>query len=663
MLALLCLSVPAAPVQVRVVDRTYPVILPERTRKRGFPYAPKLAGKEAYTTKLVILENEYLEVHVLPELGGRLVRSVFKPAAEQLLWEFDEIREGRSWSMGGGRWSFPFWEHGRHFDETGGYTVVRHEDGSATLAIDMRFEDFLKRAETGRYGRATNLRLVQLVNMRPGEALFTWTARVDNPLPIRCGFKLWWLLRQPSLEGTQIILPAAAVTGHGTGQLNAWDRSRDIRQGMKGTSVFAIGIRHDFAGWYFPERDLNVLRILDHAGAPGAKQVLYPPAPGGYIEMWGGNNEVFEECGRILPAFGAHQVALNILPAMGIGRAAFANKHAAVGLSKDESGWILHIVPTRDLRNVGLFAECGDETRNFELSAAPDRPASWKTGIDSASFHFRLIDGAGAVLVDQVLPIDVGPAPEKAFLAAQARTRGTMPGGKGLYAEATDLTSEHQFSLPRAERFLAGILTNAIDRVTLLDASRRLMRVRESPPEVPTALDKVLADNPRDPHANLYKAIWLMEAGKPTEADKYLPWAWPLPGGRYLRALRAMAGKQYAAVVEHVGALLAMEPEDSFWGKDDHALALMQPNCFMAATRPRLLLALALDAQGKREDSRRTLLRLLEQDPACIEAWMLLGDGERVETLTERNASGKRAAEETLSSLRAGRWRGIGRPL
>ena len=40
---------------------------------------------------------------------------------------------------------------------------------------------------------------------------------------------------------------------------------------------------------------MNVLRLQDHRIAPGAKQVLYQPNPIGYIEMWGGNHEVFGE--------------------------------------------------------------------------------------------------------------------------------------------------------------------------------------------------------------------------------------------------------------------------------------------------------------------------------------------------------------------------------
>ena len=53
---------------------------------------------------------------------------------------------------------------------------------------------------------------------------------------------------------------------------------------------------------------------------------------------------------------------------------------------------------------------------------------------------------------------------------------------------------------------------------------------------------------------------------------------------------------------------------------------------------------------------------MLADDPALIEAWMLLGDEERVRTLTEDNASGAKAAKAVLDALESGQWQGIGRP-
>jgi hypothetical protein len=263
--------------------------------------------------------------------------------------------------------------------------------------------------------------------------------------------------------------------------------------------------------------------------------------------------------------------------------------------------------------------------------------------------------------------------PQEEFRAVQERTRTKtrgrrgetltiMPGGALLHAEATDLLSEHQLNLPRAKRRLYSLLGRTRDRVELLDTTRRIMRLHSQSTNVLAGIERILDAHPEDPHANLYKAMWLIEADRDGEAGTFLARAQSLPGGRYLLALDAMSRKQYRAVVEHIRQLLAMGPEQTFWGREDHALGLLQPGCFIAATRPKLLLALAFEAQGKPGEARTVLDQLVRDDPACIEAWMLLKDEARVSTLTERNASGKRAAEITIEALRAGQWRGIGRP-
>ena len=664
----------AEPVEVRVEKKTYPVIQPdaERAARRPWAYAAKLKGKQSYTTEAVILANKYLRITILPELGGRIVRGVYRPSNRQMFWEYDEIRDGVSWSMGGCRWSFPFWEHGRHFDETGGYTITRHDDGSATVAVDMRFDDFLAPAETGRYGRATNLRLVQFVHLQPDAAAYTWTARVENPLPIRHGLKLWYLMRQPAIEGIKVILPAAATTGHGSGDLKAWDRDATI--GTAGGSRFAVGIRHDFAGWYFPQRDFNVLRVHDRRIAPGAKQVLYGPNPKGYIEMWGGNNEVFEECGRMLPAFGSCELSMKVIAAEGIGRASFANEHAVIHAEKTDKGWRLALAATRPIEGAELGWTCGGAKGSAasagatggqkDLSLAPDRPFARDlgAGFNGPRLRVRLTGRDGAVLADQLFPVDVGPMPEKEFAGTQARTRGTMPGGKGLYAEATDLTSEHQFSLPRAAGFHAEILKTSDEPRELLDAARRLLRVRKDSPDVLAGLDKVLAKRPKDPWANLYKGIWLLEAARDDEAAKYLARAADLPGARLLLALRDVAGGRLDAAVRRLRTLLDAKPADTFYGKDDPAFLLLQPAAAVSPAMPMLLLADLHIRQGGAAEARRILQRLVERDPACIEAWMLLGDKDKLRTLTAANPAGKRAAEKTLTMLRTGRWPGIGRP-
>jgi hypothetical protein len=270
----------------------------------------------------------------------------------------------------------------------------------------------------------------------------------------------------------------------------------------------------------------------------------------------------------------------------------------------------------------------------------------------------------GMQLYNGGFPIPKAPMPVERFAEVQARIQGTMPGGKGLYAEATDLVSETQFSLPRAASFNVDLLKTRDDVPTLVDAARRLMRVRKDSPEVKAGLEKALKVEPDNAHAHLLLAMWLWESGAPAETDAHLAKALDLPGGRYLSALRAVARKEYRTAEQHILFFLReLSPRMSFQGDADPAYALLQPGAaFDGGMQPRLLMAIAQRGQGKRDVGIATLRVLVDGDPACIEAMMLLEDDARVRTLTEKNDAGKRAAEANLAALQAGEWRGIGRP-
>jgi tetratricopeptide (TPR) repeat protein len=363
-----------------------------------------------------------------------------------------------------------------------------------------------------------------------------------------------------------------------------------------------------------------------------------------------------------LPAFGAFQNNVTILAAAGIGKADYANEHAALGAVRGAGGWTAKLVPLQALVDAKLTLRAGEASNTWTLSAAPDQPFAATLRAPAEKITVTVVNAGGQTLLDQTLPLEVGPLPEAEFVAAQARVRATMPGGKGLYAEATGLVSEHGGSLPKAAGMNCGLLTTSEAVQTLLDAARQLMRVRKESPEALAGLDKVLAKEPNDAHANLYKAIWLLEAGKTEEASGCLVKAAGLPGGRYLLALNAVAKKEFAAAEEHLAALLTMPPEATFRAEGDPGRALLQRGAFVTAARPRLLLAIVLTAQGKKEAADVLLRKLLDDDPALIEAWALLGDAEHWRTLTEKNPSGRAAAERALDALRAGRWEGIGRP-
>jgi tetratricopeptide (TPR) repeat protein len=534
--------------------------------------------------------------------------------------------------------------------------------------MDMRFDEFLTPAETKRYGLATTLRLAQTVTLAADDAAFDWSARVTNPMPIRCGFKLWYLIR-PSLKDVRsLVFPATTGVGHNAPRRLTWDANEII--GNRNLVFFAAGMRQPYAGWYYPDPNYNLMVVANRRMAPGGKQVLWANA--GYVELWGGNHEVFEEAGRMLPPLGAFEINTRIYPAGGIGKVHYANRHVALSLRETNGRGEIRLVTTKP-RTVSVAWRTADGKKGAVTGkTGPRKPLRIATA--SAKLDLRVTEGK-ATLADVSLPIAPPPRlTDEEFRALQLRVHGEdrktgerMPGGKGMLAELTDLTAEHHYSLWRARGRFRDVLKTATDRAALLDAARRHIRVSDDFGPAVQGLEKVLDEHPDETHANLYLGMILWEQGKPDKARPYLQKADELPGGQYLLALHMKSKGKTADALKHARKVIELgrRPRAHYYGKDDPAWKLHQTGATLPATRARLLAVLCLRELGgaiNQKEAARQLNALLQMDPALIEARLLEGDKEKLATLSRRNPSGMKAAREALENLRKGTWPGVGRP-
>lgn len=661
-------------VSIAVEKRTFPVVNKNRRKPNRSPeQAAKLIGKSEYTTDVLVLQNRYLLLEIVPEFGGRVIRAQRKGPdgnVTELLWQNDKLINACSWSMGGLKWSFPHWEHGRKLSESAGYVILKDSlNDRITVAMDMRFDEFLTPAETKRYGLATTLRLAQTVTLGADDAAFDWSARVTNPMPIRCGFKLWYLVRPAMRDIHSLVFPATSGVGHNAPSLMTWNPDEVV--GKRNLVFFAAGLRQPFAGWYYPEPDYNLMVIANRRTAPGGKQVLY--TGGRYIELWGGNHEVFEEAGRMLPPLGAFEMHTRIYPATGIGKVHYANRHIALGLGKAGTGAEIRLVTTKP-RTVEVAWKTADGKKGTVMGpVGPRKPM--RLGMPSDNVSLRITDGK-VELADIELPIARPPKlTDEQFRALQLRVHGEdrktgakMPGGKGMLAELTDLTAEHHYSLVRARGHFKSVLETSTDRVALLDAARRLMRVSDDFAAVTKGLEKVLRKHPNDPHANLYMGMALWETGKAEQALPHLIKAKGLPGGRYLLAMFMKNRGKVTEALEHAQAAIRLggQPQAHYYGKSDPAWRFHQPGATLPATPARLLSILCLREIGgatNLKQAAKELATLQEMDPSLMEGWLLRGEMDRIRALQERNPRGVKQARNVLDNLRKGQWPGIGRPI
>ena len=147
------ISLPTYPYAAYLRDATDPAL-------GNYPF--KAFDRDAYqnsnpkpapqTYTLVVMENRYLRLSLLPDLGGRLYECVFKPTGNDELYKNQVIKptqwgpgtpdhpEGANWwiAAGGIEWGFPVEEHGYEFGTKWGYDPIHLPDGTAMVTVFTR---------------------------------------------------------------------------------------------------------------------------------------------------------------------------------------------------------------------------------------------------------------------------------------------------------------------------------------------------------------------------------------------------------------------------------------------------------------------------------------------------------------------------------------------
>jgi len=290
------------------------------------------------TFPLVTLSNGHLEVKVAPTLGMRVVNAVDLRSGESLsgtpdprFYEKQPFLGNLGWTAGYVEPSFPYFEHGVGTQQSAGYRVIEHENGSATVAMNMRFTHHQDKVHMKRYGRFSQRILSIWVTLKPGEIKYSYTTRVDNPNPLRRSDRMWTnvLMHAAKYDAQHIIYPAGWVSPHGAGRIDPFyaDGGEPTWQGV---SHFAVHPDYRFCGVYSPKKDTNALIILDRRQPRGMKLYTRNQA-GGFLEIWTGHGYVFEDPGDFVQGYEPIEYTLHFYIASGIGRVRYADEHIAVG--------------------------------------------------------------------------------------------------------------------------------------------------------------------------------------------------------------------------------------------------------------------------------------------------------------------------------------------
>jgi len=228
----------------------------------------------------VFLENEYLKIMILPEIGGRVQRAYDKIRKRDFVYYNQVIKPalvGLSgpWISGGIEFNWPQHHRPSTFSPVD-HTIEEHADGSKTIWVN---EIELMFRTKGRAG----------FTLYPDKAYLEIKGKLFNRTAFPQTF-LWWA--NPAVkvnEYYQSVFPpdVYAVFDHGkrdvsdfpiaTGTYYKVDYSpgTDISKYASipvPTSYMAIRSKYDFMGCYEHDTQAGMLHVADHHLSPGKKQ-------------------------------------------------------------------------------------------------------------------------------------------------------------------------------------------------------------------------------------------------------------------------------------------------------------------------------------------------------------------------------------------------------
>lgn len=230
--------------------------------------------------EVVFIENEYIKVMILPELGGRVQMAYDKIRQRHFIYYNHVIKPALvglagPWISGGIEFNWP--QHHRPSTYMPVDTAIEHNsDGSVTVWVSEMERMFHQKGMAG-------------FTLRPGHAYLEIKGAVYNRTDVPQTF-LWWANPAVAVnDHYQSVFPPDinAVFDHGkravssfpiaTGTYYKMDYSAGVdisnyKNIFVPTSYMAVNSKYDFEGGYENDTKAGVLHVANHHISPGKKQ-------------------------------------------------------------------------------------------------------------------------------------------------------------------------------------------------------------------------------------------------------------------------------------------------------------------------------------------------------------------------------------------------------
>jgi len=324
-----------------------------------YPMYDSLTGKKVDKNyAIVYLENEYIRIGVLPEIGGRIFEGVDKTNNYNFIYRQHVIKPALigligAWISGGVEWNIPHHHRASTFIPVQ-YSLEENADGSKTVWV-------------GELELRHRMRWAVGYTLRPGKAYLEASIRILNRTPAVNTMLCFANLAVHTNESYQVIFPPGTQYGthHAKREFTDWPVSKtrygsaDFTKGVdiswyknhiSANSVFAWNYEDDFFAGYDHGKQAGTMSVADHNIVPGKKFWTWGNGPAGrtwdktltdddgpYIELMVGAYSDNQPDYSWLQPYETRSFSMNWYPFRDIGGVKKANLDAAVNLAVEKS--------------------------------------------------------------------------------------------------------------------------------------------------------------------------------------------------------------------------------------------------------------------------------------------------------------------------------------
>jgi tetratricopeptide (TPR) repeat protein len=638
----------------------YPPLLDWSRRKwrpvYPYPMLDTLTNKRADKTyKAVRLENEYVRVTVLPELGGHLYEIFDKTQNRDVLYTNPVIKYAMvairgAWVSGGIEWNFPD-GHTLTTVSPIDYVMRMEADGSAAVTV-------------GDTERVQGMQWAVTIRLRPGRKDVESEVTLNNRRLTTGRYWYWSTAGAPATEDMRFVYPMREAYPHAFWPVFSFPKEKGVdigtyREVPNFLSLFARNSSRDFFGVYYERADWGVVHVADHREMPGKKTWTWGTDEGGriwidkltdkegqehggqYVEFQAGRFETQMEHQFIAP----HRVEHFTEHWFGVNR-------LGGGWSEATSEAALRLSVEGNRANVAVSPNAKFDDAEITVEAAGARVASKKADLDPTKTFTASFD----------LPAGVAGKPVAVIVKSKdgreliRYSTDTPPDGNPEFKPAMRPTPDPVAAGSAEQAYVAGLAhakkSKEVElRAAFEEALRRdpgfapahtelgLSYLRTGEYEKAAEhLERALLRNKDAGDAHYFLALARRAQGREREAAEHLTWlvrtGYREQVAHYVLGEMALAAGRNAEALEHLGAAVMLDPRDL---KARTLLALAErlerqydaaqqnidlvlrqmPIDYLALSEQREL-SRARGSEGKERGARGELWRLLSREPDSV---------------------------------------------